>query len=688
MTYGYDAVGNIKSLIDDAPIPKTNEYGGKLTQTFDYDDLYRLVRADGEYTTAREVQKYEFAMAYDAIHNITHKTQTHTVAKIGGTPRTEVATTYDWAYTYKDKGQTQPHAPTHIGERSFDYDANGNQSGWQNDTNGSRRTIVWDEENRIREVQDPKHGASFTYNDQGERKLKKSKYGETAYINQFFTVRNGAIASTHVYAGTSRIVTKVGAGTPVDKSTPPDLNGTGNLSLTAPTGGDIVVSDTFTVGTASTTTATTTSPTAPATGTTTAASSTTAASTATTSASSSFPGQGIAHRSDRANEVARNTEKNKHLNGGIPGGEHGSSNSNAGGNGNAAGTSNNPGSDGGNTGGGNSGGSNAGGNGGGSGNGTGGNTNGGGGAGQGNGREFIFFYHPDHLGSTGYVTDEKALRYEHITYFPFGETWVQESNATWRVPYQFTSKEMDQETGLYYFGARYYDPRTSVWQSADPILGKYLPSRGDKSLPRSGQGGVFNPVTLGLYTYAHLRPTYFVDPDGRDIAFGVDPVAAGGNGHTSLYFQNYAGRAQPQWLKFDQGARGDNSSGAGSGGNIGFLLGLPTAAGVSITEVKEPPANAVRIKTTQEQDIAISESAVKSSNAHNKGDIKYDLYGNNCTDAAVDVVSDSGIGIDVPNPVFTIKPNSWFSELKPWASERDAAAAKDAAAKQGDAAEK
>jgi RHS repeat-associated protein len=528
MTYGYDNVGNISSLIDSAPIPKTNEYGGKLTQNFHYDDLYRLVKADGEYTTAREVQNYQFAMAYDAIHNITHKTQTHTVAKIGGTPRIEAATTYDWGYSYKDRNQTQPHAPTHIGDRSFDYDANGNQIGWQNDDNGSRRVIVWDEENRIREVQDPKHGASFTYNDQGERKLKKSQYGETAYINQFFTVRNGAIASTHVYAGTSRIVTKVGAGTPVGKSTPADLNGTGNLSLTAPTGGDIVVGDNFTVGTTATPTATTTSPTTPATGTkSTAASSTTAASTATTSGSSSFPGQGNAHRSDRANEVARNTEKNKHLNGGNPGGYPGSSNSNAGGNGNAAGTSNNPGNTG-STGGGNTGGSNEGGNGGGgAGSGSGGNTNGGGGAGQGNGREFIFFYHPDHLGSTGYVTDEKALRYEHINYFPFGETWVQESNATWRVPYQFTSKEMDQETGLYYFGARYYDPRTSVWQSADPILGKYLPGAG-KSVPNKlvGMGGAFNPMSFAMYTYAGQNPVKYVDPDGNS-AFEVNLVGIG-----------------------------------------------------------------------------------------------------------------------------------------------------------------
>jgi len=395
MAYGYDNVGNIKSLIDSAPIPKTNEYGGQSTQHFHYDDLYRLVNADGVYTTAREVQNYQFAMTYDAIHNITHKTQLHTVSKIGGTPRIEAATTYDWAYTYQDRGQTQPHAPTHIGNRSFDYDADGNQSGWQNDANGTRRVIVWDEDNRIREVQDPKHGASFSYDDQGERKLKKSQYGETAYINQFFTVRNGAIASTHVYAGTSRIVTKVGAGSPVGKSTPPVLNGTGNLSSSAPTGGDIVVTDTFAAGTGSITTApapaTASSPTAA----TSAAAASSAASTATTGTSSGFPGQGLAHRSERANEVAQNTLKNKHLNGGDPGGDSGSGNSNAGGNGNAAGTSNNPGNTGG-TGGGNSGGSNAGGNGGGvgagngSGNGNGGST--GGGAGGGDGREFIFFY--------------------------------------------------------------------------------------------------------------------------------------------------------------------------------------------------------------------------------------------------------------------------------------------------------
>src|SRR6266702_848666 len=128
----------------------------------------------------------------------------------------------------------------------------------------------------------------------------------------------------------------------------------------------------------------------------------------------------------------------------------------------------------------------------------------------------IFFYHPDHIGSTNYVTDLNGKLFEHIEYFPFGESWVEENTNQQRTPYLFSAKELDEETGLYYFGARYYDPRTSVWQTPDPILDKYLPS-GDKEkdakLP--GMGGVFNGLNLGLYTYGHQNPLKVKDPDGR-----------------------------------------------------------------------------------------------------------------------------------------------------------------------------
>ncbi|MDH5415289.1 MAG: hypothetical protein OEW87_14220 [Flavobacteriaceae bacterium] len=80
-----------------------------------------------------------------------------------------------------------------------------------------------------------------------------------------------------------------------------------------------------------------------------------------------------------------------------------------------------------------------------------------------------YYYHPDHLGSTSYVTDASGEVYQHLEYFAFGETFVEEHSNTDRTPYLFNGKELDEETGLYYYGARYYDARISVWLSVDPL---------------------------------------------------------------------------------------------------------------------------------------------------------------------------------------------------------------------------
>jgi len=60
---------------------------------------------------------------------------------------------------------------------------------------------------------------------------------------------------------------------------------------------------------------------------------------------------------------------------------------------------------------------------------------------------------------------------------------------------------------LYYYGARYYDPRTSVWQSPDPILGEYMSGKPN--------GGVFNPKNLNMFGYTYNNPVNLVDPDGE-----------------------------------------------------------------------------------------------------------------------------------------------------------------------------
>ena len=117
-------------------------------------------------------------------------------------------------------------APTLIGDRVFSYDANGNQTGWESEKNGTRRVIVWDEENRIRTIRDNGHTLAYTYNDAGERVFKTGPQGETVYVNQFYTVRNREAGSKHVFAGIKRVATKLVKGQE-NVATPPSTTNPG-----------------------------------------------------------------------------------------------------------------------------------------------------------------------------------------------------------------------------------------------------------------------------------------------------------------------------------------------------------------------------------------------------------------------------------------------------------------------------
>ena len=133
------------------------------------------------------------------------------VSQPSGTPVAQHKTSYAWNYAYNPSGSNgvRPHAPIHIGERTYSHDANGNQTGWDNDNNGTRRNIVWDEENRIQSVFDNGHEKFYKYDDAGERVIKRGPQGETVYVNQYFTLRNREVGTKHVFVGQSRAVSKL-----------------------------------------------------------------------------------------------------------------------------------------------------------------------------------------------------------------------------------------------------------------------------------------------------------------------------------------------------------------------------------------------------------------------------------------------------------------------------------------------
>ena len=109
-------------------------------------------------------------------------------------------------------------------------------------------------------------------------------------------------------------------------------------------------------------------------------------------------------------------------------------------------------------------------------------------------KEDIFFYYSDHLGSTSYITDAKANITQFDAYLPYGDLLVDEHTSSEDMPYKFNGKELDQETGLYYYGARYQDPRLSLWMSTDP-LEEFYPN-------------------ITSYTYCHNNPIILIDPSG------------------------------------------------------------------------------------------------------------------------------------------------------------------------------
>jgi len=169
----------------------------------------------------------------------------------------------------------------------------------------------------------------------------------------------------------------------------------------------------------------------------------------------------------------------------------------------------------------------------------------------------VEYYHLDALGSVRAVTDQAGAVIERHDYLPYGEectTGPCASNPQVGAGQarKFTGKERDTESGLDYFGARYYGATTARFSSVDPRM--------------TVKENIADPQRWNRYAYCRSSPLLLVDPDGRDWLYR----AAMGTFFGPGYVQRYGDRSSLSLL-FD-----------GAGADV-RRIGPPFAAQQAIT---------------------------------------------------------------------------------------------------------
>ena len=440
----YDLVGNILKVENQLSIIR-NALGGASSYEYQYDNLNRLTLAKGNYTGELTSTSYELKMSYNNLNSITKKELNHLS---GG-----VQKGYTLDYSYNNPAH--PHAPSEIMEmgkpkaRTYQYDGNGNPVYYEESK--SFRAMVWDEENRLRGINDNGKLHLYTYDHTGERAVKSSGESSTvvtngltsavithmddytAYVNPYFVVQKGKFTK-HYFEGSSRIVSKLGEGTFVHKNTGIMAGGIDYIRQNAqmqeardnyirglkvppgpPTQHGIYASPEW-----------------------------------TGQPYSSLGWQNIRQDQEPPEGWPRPPKFNEP--GDVPGppvqyGDPITPQTVKAGYGFVP---------------------------------------------NGIREKNLYFYHPDHLGSSSYITDREGRITQHTEYIAFGEVLFEEHSTSKTMPYLFNGKELDTETGLYYYGARYYDPKVSIFLNVDPLAEK----------------------TMTPYAYTNNNPIKYIDPTG------------------------------------------------------------------------------------------------------------------------------------------------------------------------------
>ena len=447
--YQYDAVDNILGITNavDPTRGTTNgdkKLGGAFKHSYAYDDLNRLVYASGKAKQA----SYSMQMTFGRM--------SEPLTKIQKVDSTKTAQSYDFTYKYEDSNH--PTAPTQIGHEHYTYDANGNPTLVENDSLGTERRMFWDEDNRLMVLSDNGKTSRYTYNAAGERIIKSHGDLEGVYINgapqgitfhetEDYTIYPAPIITVtknrftkHYFIGDKRIASKIGTG---------KFSNVYGISGNNVTAGQKDYAARMmqiekqreeyykSLGTP---------PGVP----------TMKGATADPDNTGHGYNDIIGDLGDHSvpeGWVQRPKFNNK---GDVPGPPiqwqkpEDPDNAQPGYGYVPTDTTN---------------------------------------------TEDIFFYHSDHLGSTSYITDAKANITQFDAYLPYGELLVDEHSSSEDMPYKFNGKELDQETGLYYYGARYMNPVISIWYGVDPMAEKY--------------------PNISAYLYCHANPIRLIDPNGE-----------------------------------------------------------------------------------------------------------------------------------------------------------------------------
>ena len=453
--YRHDAVDNILGITNAAnptSLTKLNKakLGGRSSHTYEYDELNRLIHASGKAKRA----SYDMVLSFGRMSEL--------LTKVQKVDSTTTAKSYNFAYKYEDSNH--PTAPTQIGHDHYTYDANGNPTLVTNDSANTTREMYWDEDNRLMVLSDNGKTSRYTYNAAGERIMKSYGTMEGVYINgapqgitfhetDNFTLYPASILSVnknrftkHYFLGDKRVASRIGTGL---------FNNVYGRNGSYVTAGQQDYAERM--------------------------------NQIQKQKETYYKQQGIApgvptmkgaYGDPENTGVGYNTVITELGDHSVPEGwiqtpKHNTTEGNEPG---APISWNDP-------------------------------TNpenpqpGYGYVDNDTTKEETFFYHSDHLGSTSYITDSKGNITQYDAYLPYGELLVDEHSSSEDMPYKFNGKEMDAETGLYYYGARYLNPVTCLWYGVDPLAEKYK--------------------EIGSYVYCADNPINLFDPDGQKFIYNA-----------------------------------------------------------------------------------------------------------------------------------------------------------------------